>query len=91
MSVSVGRPLLGYGDGTAEVTTLHLPPGALLLLYTDGLVERREFDVDEALAQLWPLGAQARTSAPDDFVDRVLEACGGLGDDDTTVLAVRLR
>ena len=33
-------------------TTLHLPPGALLAFYTDGLVERRGLDLDVRLEQL---------------------------------------
>ena len=34
------------------VTTMEIPPGTLLCFYTDGLVERREFPLDEGLARL---------------------------------------
>ncbi len=35
-----------------RVTTVELPPGALLCLYTDGLVERRDCPVDDGIAHL---------------------------------------
>jgi len=45
-----------------QVTTVKVPPGALLCFYTDGLVERREFPLDEGLAGL----CQAVTAEPPD-------------------------
>jgi chemotaxis family two-component system sensor kinase Cph1 len=91
VSVSDGRPLLGVGAGEAMSTTLTLPPDAVLLLHTDGLVESRDEDVADALALLRRLGPEAMRSTPEEFVDLVLDACGGIGQDDTTLLAVRLR
>ncbi len=35
-----------------RVTTLDLPPGAVLCLYTDGLVERRDRCIDDGIARL---------------------------------------
>ena len=35
-----------------RVTTVKVPPGALLCFYTDGLVERREFSIDEGMGRL---------------------------------------
>jgi serine phosphatase RsbU (regulator of sigma subunit) len=35
-----------------HVTTVKLTHGAVLCLYTDGLVERREYPLDEGLARL---------------------------------------
>jgi phosphoserine phosphatase RsbU/P len=35
-----------------QVTTLDFPPGAVLCLYTDGLVERRDQPIDEGIARL---------------------------------------
>jgi PAS domain S-box-containing protein len=72
-----------------EGTTV-LPPGSSLLLYTDGLVERRDVPLDQRLEAL------ARVAAPpeDDLerlCDRILS--GVLGDafplDDVALLAVR--
>ena len=70
--------------------TAVLPPGSSLLLYTDGLVERRDTPLDERLDQL----AAAAGSADDDLgglCERVI--AGVLGDadpgDDVALLAVR--
>ena len=38
--------------GPRRVTTMDLPPGALLCLYTDGLVERRDRSIDDGIARL---------------------------------------
>jgi serine/threonine-protein kinase RsbW len=48
-------PLGAYLGGTAPARAeaeLTLGPGARLVLYTDGLVERRERSIDDGLAQL---------------------------------------
>jgi putative methionine-R-sulfoxide reductase with GAF domain len=45
----VGRDLAVSGR---RGTTVELPPGALLAFYTDGLVERRESDLDTGLERL---------------------------------------
>jgi serine phosphatase RsbU (regulator of sigma subunit) len=45
-----------------RVTTVKVPPGALLCFYTDGLVERRQFPIDEGMARL----CQAVTAEPPD-------------------------
>jgi serine phosphatase RsbU (regulator of sigma subunit) len=49
----VGPPI-GYNLGITgrTGTTIAVPPEALLILYTDGLVERRGADLDERLEQL---------------------------------------
>jgi serine phosphatase RsbU (regulator of sigma subunit) len=39
-------------DPPRRVTAVKIPPGALLCLYTDGLVERREYSLDEGIARL---------------------------------------
>lgn len=95
VAVSV-RPLLGVGAGEAIGTTLELAPGASLLLYTDGLVERRDTDLSESTERLRRLAAQTHGPGPlEHWLDRLLLA-HAQGDphvgaaDDTTVLAVRL-
>ncbi|MFC8140890.1 SpoIIE family protein phosphatase [Streptomyces paradoxus] len=45
-------PPLGIGGLPFEATELELPEGSLLTLYTDGLLESRERDVDEGIAEL---------------------------------------
>jgi PAS domain S-box-containing protein len=65
-----------------------LPAGATLVLYTDGLVERRAEGVEPGLARL--LTALAPSS--DDVamtLDRIVHSCGTASGDDVTVLCAR--
>ncbi|MER6784202.1 SpoIIE family protein phosphatase [Streptomyces sp. NPDC000658] len=45
-------PPLGIGGLPFEATELELPEGSLLVLYTDGLLESREHDVDQRITEL---------------------------------------
>jgi serine phosphatase RsbU (regulator of sigma subunit)/anti-sigma regulatory factor (Ser/Thr protein kinase) len=45
-------PPLGIGGLPFESTELELPEGSVLVLYTDGLIEARDRDVDAGLAEL---------------------------------------
>ena len=45
-------PPLGVGSGPIQSRTLTIDDGSLLVLYTDGLVEKRTRDIDEGLARL---------------------------------------
>jgi PAS domain S-box-containing protein len=70
--------------------TAVLPPGSALLLYTDGLVERRDVPLDERLEQL----AAATGPADEDLAtlcERVIQTVLGDGElgDDVALLAVR--
>jgi PAS domain S-box-containing protein len=69
-----------------------LPPGAALLLYTDGLVERRDTPLERRLDELVRAAGRG-DDALDDLCDSVLE--GVLGEhrpsDDVAILAVRPR
>jgi anti-anti-sigma factor len=44
--------LIGVSSQKRRVSTLDFPPGAVLCLYTDGLVERRDQPIDEGIAHL---------------------------------------
>jgi serine phosphatase RsbU (regulator of sigma subunit)/anti-sigma regulatory factor (Ser/Thr protein kinase) len=50
--VRPGPPLGTVGSALREEAHLELPPGGLLLLYTDGLVERRDEAIDAGLERL---------------------------------------
>ncbi len=67
------------GEATAQV-----PEGAVLLLYTDGLVERRQVDMDVTTAQaaaLLQAGQQAPVADLADTVMAGLAPAGGFEDD----------
>ncbi|MFE2727620.1 SpoIIE family protein phosphatase [Kitasatospora sp. NPDC059327] len=87
-------PPLGTGFGGYEQATRELLPGQTLLLYTDGLVERRGEDIDASLDRLAGLRLPAAGEL-DDLLDAVLHALGpsatGPAEDDIAVLAARPR
>nr|WP_200307250.1 SpoIIE family protein phosphatase [Streptomyces adelaidensis] len=66
-------PPLGLGGLPFESTEVHLPEGSQLVLYTDGLIEDRERDVDVVLAQLAEVLAHPER-APEETCRVVLDA-----------------
>ncbi|MGP3950060.1 SpoIIE family protein phosphatase [Streptomyces sp. 7N604] len=84
-------PPLGTGLGGYEQATRELREGQVLLLYTDGLVERRDEDIDVSLARLADLRPSV-TGDLDELLDEVLRhQVGEAADDDVAVLAARIR
>ncbi|MGB3437952.1 MAG: GAF domain-containing SpoIIE family protein phosphatase [Actinophytocola sp.] len=84
----VGLPV-GYGLAVTgrPVVTVDIPPGALVTFYTDGLVERRDADIDERLEQL---RATVRPGAPEAVCARVMAELVGseAATDDIALVAV---
>ncbi|MBC3762481.1 PP2C family protein-serine/threonine phosphatase [Quadrisphaera oryzae] len=83
--------LLGLQAGTRR--TDHrtvLPAGATVLLYTDGLVERRGVDLSRGLAWLREATTALDGASPDEVCDALLDLVGGRVDDDIALVAVRL-
>jgi len=72
--------------------TLDLAPGARLLLFSDGLVERRYRSLDDGLAELVELVDSHRDAPLAALVDEVPQAMmlDGLVDDDVCLLACEL-
>ncbi|MFI1978211.1 PP2C family protein-serine/threonine phosphatase [Streptomyces wedmorensis] len=90
VDLPVGPPL-GTGVGGYEPATRPLVSGDTLLIFTDGLVERRDEDIDVSLARLAALRLPAG-SGPREVVDEVLRRLGAHGaEDDVAVLAARVR
>ncbi|MCF2527384.1 SpoIIE family protein phosphatase [Yinghuangia sp. KLBMP8922] len=85
-----GGPPLGTGVGGYEAVDVPSWPGPVLLLYTDGLVERRGEDIDASLRRLTALELPVDGSL-DELLDTVLEALGGGAEDDIALLASRIR
>ncbi|WP_405623170.1 SpoIIE family protein phosphatase [Streptomyces sp. NBC_00076] len=66
-------PPLGLGGLPFEATVVELPEGAVVALYTDGLVEDRDRDIDHATDELCR-ALTARTDTLDALCDTVLKA-----------------
>ncbi|MFJ9777086.1 SpoIIE family protein phosphatase [Kitasatospora sp. NPDC101157] len=72
-----------------EEYSAHLSTGDVLLLYTDGLVERRDRPVEDSVDQLI---RTAGAPGPDleHYLDRLLDLSSADTDDDTCLIAVRV-
>ena len=81
--------LLGAGRDGYQEASLALEPGDLLLLYSDGLIERRDRSLEEGLDTL--TRAAAGISDPGRVIDAVLAALELTDpEDDTCVVALRV-
>ncbi|MFG2467222.1 SpoIIE family protein phosphatase [Streptomyces canus] len=70
--LSTGPPL-GVGGLPFEATEIELPEGAVVALYTDGLTQDRDRDVDHATDELCR-ALTAKTDTLDELCDTVLKA-----------------
>jgi phosphoserine phosphatase RsbU/P len=88
LAVPVDLPLGAYRDAPRQNTVLPIREGTALMLYTDGLVERRDRPITDGIAQLRTL----LTSTDPRFLCNAATA-GMLGDteatDDVAVVALR--
>ncbi|MFI0357333.1 SpoIIE family protein phosphatase [Actinomadura sp. 9N407] len=85
------EPMLGAvpGYGYSTISTPMLP-GDLLFLYTDGLVERRDVDLEERIERLTEV-LSGCAGPPDPVVEEVLEQMEyDRTADDTTLFAMRI-
>ncbi|SFJ38665.1 PAS domain S-box-containing protein [Amycolatopsis sacchari] len=86
-----GVPLaVGIGRPRREATAV-VPPGAVLLLYTDGLVERRRQSLDEGIDRAGEIAKAGRSAELEDLASRLMSElrpeCGY--DDDVALLLYR--
>lgn len=88
-----GGPPLGVQPGSLTRSTVTLPAGAALLLFTDGLVERRGMPVDEAVLRLVDRLASVDCSDLEALCDRLAAEVPEIDGrrDDVCVVAVRRR
>ncbi|NUP52748.1 MAG: SpoIIE family protein phosphatase [Catenulispora sp.] len=90
LRIAVGPPL-GIGGLPFEATSAELPEHSLLTLYSDGLIETRQRDLDEGLRQLCDV-----LSTPDPDLDAVCDTVldtliDGRPQDDVALLVARTR
>ncbi|GAB4080098.1 SpoIIE family protein phosphatase [Modestobacter muralis] len=73
---------------TEHVLSLH--PGDTLVLYTDGLVERRDSDLDEGLDRLVTAVTELAGESVETLADELLLRLAPEGDDDVALLVLRV-
>ncbi|PZG84728.1 PAS sensor protein, partial [Streptomyces sp. NTH33] len=83
-------PPLGTGGWVHASGSLPLGPGSTAVLYTDGLVERRDEDLDEGIAALERALAGA-TGTPQVICDRLVRSAGVQADHDDDVAVLVLQ
>lgn len=83
-------PPLGTGGWMHTSGSVPLSPGSTAVLYTDGLVERRDQDLDEGIAALEHALAGA-TGTPQVICDRLVRSAGVQADHDDDVAVLVLQ
>ncbi|MBT2444499.1 SpoIIE family protein phosphatase [Streptomyces sp. ISL-36] len=83
-----GTPL-GVGDTRFTTTETTLEPGSLLVLYTDGLIEARDSDIDQRLGELTHVLGQPHLSLTGLCDSLLTYLVPGSADDDIALLIAR--
>lgn len=83
-------PPLGTGDWMHASGSIPLTPGSTAVLYTDGLVERRNEDLDEGIAAL-ERALSGATGSPQVVCDRLVRSAGVTADHDDDVAVLVLQ
>ncbi len=82
-------PLIGAVRRVSRSSqTYHLPPGTLLLLHTDGLVETRTATVDDGLERVHEVLRRYRSRGPQELADLLLEQVGATAWEDDIALLI---
>lgn len=92
LDIPPGPPLGADLRGQYEAIYVRWPAGSTLLLYTDGLVERRTEDIDVSLARLAGMEVPHATGPLDALLARIVHRLApSAAEDDVAVLAARAR
>jgi PAS domain S-box-containing protein len=88
-----GELMLGVDPDTSRgESVIVLDSGTTVLLYTDGLIERRGGDLDEGMARLRAAAAALAGRSLDELCDELLDRLvNGRPEDDVALVAIRLQ
>jgi hypothetical protein len=84
-----GGVMLGVGQDHYPPTDIDLPPGSVLALYTDGLIEHPGQDITTGMARLTRTLAASPARSLDELCDGVLASLGAGARDDIALLLAR--
>ncbi|MGO1317641.1 MAG: ATP-binding SpoIIE family protein phosphatase, partial [Cellulomonadaceae bacterium] len=83
-------PMLGFGGRPRTQGSADLGPGDTLVLYTDGLIERRDRDLRKGVTSLLEVAGGARAADAAGIGEELLAAFAQAPEDDVAVLVVRI-
>ncbi|MFI9155567.1 SpoIIE family protein phosphatase [Streptomyces sp. NPDC053367] len=89
LPLTKGLLLGAVPEAVYEEAEMQLSPGDTLLMYTDGLIERRDRSVEESMTYLLTT-ARAPLTTLDQQLDRLLTYSKSDTDDDTCIVGIRL-
>jgi serine phosphatase RsbU (regulator of sigma subunit) len=84
-----GGVMLGVGPTRYPATDIDLPPGSVLALYTDGLIEQPGQDIGTGMSRLAHTLAASPAPSLDQLCDSVLASLGARARDDIALLLAR--
>lgn len=88
VDTTTGPPIGVRAGRRYDARTVPLPAAGTLLLFTDGLFERRDESIDVGLERLRAIAAEEQGSV-DDVIDALVRRLAHTGDDDAAVLGLR--
>lgn len=90
IALDVGAPIGVRAGADYSASTVAVPPGATVLGFTDGLVERRGEDLDAGLERLRTLAAATGGGTADELLEElVLRLAPAPARDDVAIVAMR--
>ncbi|HYZ55868.1 MAG TPA: SpoIIE family protein phosphatase [Streptosporangiaceae bacterium] len=84
-----GGVMLGMGQNHYPATGTQLPPGSVLALYTDGLIEHPSQDITTGMSRLARTLAASPAPSPEHLCDSLLASLGTGARDDIALLLAR--
>jgi PAS domain S-box-containing protein len=82
--------MIGFGAGRRSAAEESLEPGDVLVLYTDGLIERRARNLKDGLARLAEIGSGVGSADAAGVGEELLSRLADAPEDDIAVVVVRI-